>query len=299
MTAGTLAKRKEKQIALKPQVTALAKLPPIPTSEGSQKVQKISKLIKPKTIGRLEPLPKKSFEKNEEIIELGPNSVINTVDDKNEMNQAIFLTILDLKDSPLPQINEKFKKSTITFDVSERKLFKIPLKYLQVLIDTIFQASHLTPLLIDPSGRVDTYFTYAGNGLVVDCKKILIQCDIQKAVSKEDAKEELRKVIVAGLKHGKTMVFTMMNSAFAFQKYFDDKFFPECILQQAGAEFLKDKNAYNPCLRKEDLDEFGGFYPNNDFKVLLTTQFELEDYEQFLEKSLDLMNVVPVFIENE
>ncbi|KAJ3007801.1 UNVERIFIED_CONTAM: hypothetical protein HDU68_003347 [Siphonaria sp. JEL0065] len=243
---------------------------------------------------------KKTTESNEEIIELGTNPTIPTNNENDTV--AIITTIISLNlgdAAPIPKKKEAPKPS-IFFDVRERKLFKIPLKHLQMLIDVIHEQGKFTPLLIDPSGRVDTYFTYAGNGLIVDTKKHLVQCDIQKIITKDDVKEDIRRQIVAGLKYGKTMVFVMMNSAFAFKKYYDPGFFPEQVLEEGGIKFRKEEY-YEACLRKEDYDEFGRFWINEEFpfRSVVTTLFELEDYEDFLSSNLSLDNFMPIYIEKE
>ncbi|KAI9341391.1 hypothetical protein BDR26DRAFT_312015 [Obelidium mucronatum] len=269
------------------------KLEPIPSTAAMKK-----KAIEAKSAGK-----SAGADDDGEVIELGPGTAIIPPSRKENDTVVILSTIISLNlgdASSLPKCKKEPKPPSITFDVSERKLWKIPLKHLQMLIDTIHKQAKYTPLLIDPSGRVDTYFTYAGNGHVVDTKKYLVQCDIQKIITKEDVKEDIRRQIVAGLKHGKTMVFAMLNSAFGFKKYFDPSFFPEQILEHSGVKFLEE-DIYKPCLRKEDYDEFGRFWPNEEFpfRSVVTTLFELEDYEDFLTSNLNLEHFMPIYIEKD
>ncbi|KAJ3290396.1 hypothetical protein HDU79_003251 [Rhizoclosmatium sp. JEL0117] len=305
---------KTKSTDEKPKVVG-EKLPPLPNAPTPTESK--STKSKPSTTKRKTSIAKEKLEpirgatpkqitnnvekKDEEIIELGSGTAINPSQREDDTKLIITTIIsLNLGDKANIPCKKEPPKPSIFFDVSQRKLFTIPIKHLQLLIDTIHKDGKYTPLLIDPTGRVDVYFTYAGNGLIVDTKKLLVQCDIQKTITREDAKEEIRKLIVAGLKYGKCMVFVQMNSAFAFRKYFDAAFFPESVLERGGAPFF-EKEVYTPCLRAEDYDEFGRFWPNEEypFKSVVTTLFALEDYEDFLGTQLDLGKFMPIYIEKD
>ncbi|KAJ3232782.1 hypothetical protein HDU81_002740 [Chytriomyces hyalinus] len=264
---------------------AKPQLAPIPSSSNSQLVSNTAK--------------KKEADGSEsDVIELGAGTAVPTQADADTFRVVTTIISLNLNDlAPIKPIPKSVPLKTV-FDVSERKLMRIPIKELQNLLDCIHDGKQFTPLVIDPTGRVEVFFTYAGEALIVDCKKILVQCDLQKVVSIEEAKETLRQAVVAGLKFGKTIVFAMLNSAFAFKKYIDDSYFPASVLEQGGTRFRQDVAAYEKCLRPADYDR-GIFVVNEDwpFRIVLTSNFELEDYEEFLASSVTLANMMPIYIE--
>ncbi|KAI8618288.1 hypothetical protein BC830DRAFT_1109710 [Chytriomyces sp. MP71] len=233
--------------------------------------------------------------KPEEIIELGSGRAVPSGGTDNDPGRRTVINIYLSTKKPDPP-----KPAIPLFDVSEHKLMRIRIQQLQALLDCVHDAGQFTPLVIDPTGRVEVYFTYGGEALIFDCKKTLVKCDVQKIVTHEEAKEEIRQTLVNGLKYGKTVVFTMLNSAFAFEKYHDPSFFPETVLERGGVTFRKEMQ-FEPILRKDDYDTNGFFVVNEDwpFRVVVTTNFELEDYEEFLQSSLTLSNFLPIYIETE
>ncbi|KAJ3230658.1 hypothetical protein HDU78_008194 [Chytriomyces hyalinus] len=263
---------------------AKPQLAPITASTNSQVASNTSK--------------KKEDDLESDVIELGAGTAVPTHADADSFRVITTIISLNLNDlAPIKPIPKTMPIKT-TFDVSERKLMRIPIKELQNLLDCIHDGKQFTPLIIDPTGRVEVFFTYAGEALIMDCKKILVQCDLQKVMSLEDAKESLRQAVVAGLKFGKTVVFAMLNSAFAFKKYFDASYFPASVLEQGGVKFRQDAAVYEQCLRPADYDR-GIFVVNEDwpFRVVLTSNFDLEDYEEFLASSVTLANMMPIYIE--
>ncbi|ORY29733.1 hypothetical protein BCR33DRAFT_792909 [Rhizoclosmatium globosum] len=177
---------------------------------------------------------------------------------------------------------------------------EIPITQLQTVIDAVHEKGHYTPLIIDPTGRADVYFQYATNCKIVDFKKFLVQCEIQKITNPQAVLEEIRTSLVSGLKHGKCMVMVMMDSAFDFPKWFDSAWFPKEVLEKGGIPF-REKHVYEKCLRNEDFDDLGMFWANEDFpfRVVLTTNFDVDEYQEFLEDAIQLEKYMPIAIKKE
>ncbi|KAI8928700.1 hypothetical protein BC831DRAFT_447111 [Entophlyctis helioformis] len=183
----------------------------------------------------------------------------------------------------------------------DRSLKRIPIKALVDTIQPILEhpTRPYTPLIIDPSSRIDIFFTYSGDyaGLFLEAKKYVVETLILKRMSHDDAMEDMRTILVAALKHGRTLVIRMSDSAADFLKRFTDETrFPAHTVMQRGGRRMYDEAHWRPVVRDADLEN-GMFVPRPGFWVVVTSAFEVEDYEEFLGKSVPLDEMVPVYIE--
>lgn len=131
--------------------------------------------------------------------------------------------------------------------------------------------------------------------MFIEAKKLLVEVSIYKKVSIEDALESLRKQLVIALKHGRTLVIRMSDTAIHWEKKFTHPdFFPIECFKHGGRELFKE-DVYKKVIRDEDKDH-NVFVVHPDFKVVITSMFQVEDYEEFLKDSVPLEWVVPIRI---
>lgn len=189
------------------------------------------------------------------------------------------------------EIEETAKPSNCRYDI---KLTEI-LSTLPLIFE---QKEPLTPLILDPTGRTDTFFTYSSGNfetVLLDVKKYLYETEVSKAMSKSECHEEIRRKIVNALKYGKLLHIAMQDSAFLFSKYYDSKFFPHQILKHCG-KYIYNENIYTQLLRPSDYEPTGFFIPDPNFKVIVTSKFEEDEYKEFLLESINLEDFCTVIV---
>lgn len=172
----------------------------------------------------------------------------------------------------------------------DKGLMHIRIESLQKAIDVV-KTSGKTPLVIDPSGRVDTFLGYQACTLI-DTKGIFLKTIIHKTQTKEEAVEGLRVKLVNGLKYGHIFHVAMGNGATTMGDYSTPDSFPWEKLLEPG--FFTGENT-KPVLRKSDYDHNGMFLPKTEeYSVVVTTLFEVADYEEFLAESIPLDKFTPI-----
>mmetsp|Transcript_22847 Transcript_22847/g.57206 ORF Transcript_22847/g.57206 Transcript_22847/m.57206 type:complete len:369 (+) Transcript_22847:120-1226(+) len=168
-----------------------------------------------------------------------------------------------------------------------------------------------TPLLVDATVGVEgesfspleTFYSYSGDALI-EMKKLVVDVNIQKEKTLEEAMEGCRKKLVEGLKYGKGLIVLMSNSA------------PPLKSKFTSAETLPidvfDASKVKAVLSK-DYREWGGtFLPgvidaerdkcpviHKDFKVVVVTKFSPEDYAEFLGEEVPLPLMQPIRVVNK
>lgn len=154
-----------------------------------------------------------------------------------------------------------------------------------------------TPLIIDPSQRIDLFFQYSADysGIFVEAKKILVESVIQKKVTHLQALEGMRQQLVQAMKYGRTLVVRMADSAIHFKTTFSHKDYFPLELFEAGGRNMRKEEIYSLVIRPEDTDK-GIFVVQPEFCVVVTSMFELEDFQEFLEPSLPMDLMIPIFI---
>eukprot|EP00927_Polykrikos_kofoidii_P008181 TRINITY_DN13395_c0_g1_i1.p1 TRINITY_DN13395_c0_g1~~TRINITY_DN13395_c0_g1_i1.p1 ORF type:complete len:361 (-),score=72.63 TRINITY_DN13395_c0_g1_i1:41-1075(-) len=164
-----------------------------------------------------------------------------------------------------------------------------------------------TPLIIDNTEHLvtETFFTYNGS-FIFECKKWIVEKAKGKPVE-EIFEEERLRFYTSGkcLTHGRTVVFRMANSACDILGKFNDvESFPAAALLDAGqvekcvgcenASNLKDSPllAFAPSeMEKAELCMTG---IHQDFSVVVITQFEEDNFKEYLEAVLPLHLLQPM-----
>ena len=171
------------------------------------------------------------------------------------------------------------------------------------------QAAGLTALVVDrsTSHAVDTFFSYSST--VLDAKKMQLDVSVQK-LEMAEVMERTRKQLLGCLRQDKTLIVACQSCAPDFVGQFD---VAACGLDLSGksypgakgegksflpAELLFDKSgkgllaeaAWEKLFREEEVKEpMGGaglafVNPESKFNVVVTTQFNVEDLDDFLFK---------------
>jgi len=151
------------------------------------------------------------------------------------------------------------------------------------------QSEKLT-LFINPSGQLETFFSYKGKLIEINKEKIKI--DIENE-SVEEVGESIRSQIISGLHYGYYIVFHLGASEYFnledFFSYF--KWFPKDLFLNANFKNTKYLRKHNLIKEHEDKDHFGnhGAYEVNDkSKFFILTSCELKDLETLLNNNSNL-----------
>ena len=236
------------------------------------------------TITKLETRKKPQETKSKQATNVKPIKPIiqATAPTKKNAAQAVVKEIAPLE---RPQLETNLRRIELT-------------KLVDTFVPIISHPRPYTPLFIDKAGNVDKFFIYSKfGGIFIEAKKYLLAVYIQKTMSIPEALEEMRKNLVMAMKFGRTLVIRMSNSAVDFSKFSGSDTFPVIdLFVEAGARF-KNEEYWSRVVREEDRDENGNFQCLPEFFVVVTTSFELEDYSEFLEKSLPLNEMIPIYIE--
>ncbi|TPX59695.1 hypothetical protein PhCBS80983_g02304 [Powellomyces hirtus] len=156
-----------------------------------------------------------------------------------------------------------------------------------------------TPLILDRSRRVGTFFQYSSDfdGIFIPAKKFLLQTLVQKTMTMQEALETLRGTLVTAMKYGRTLVIDMADSATDFlHKFTSDTEFPSAIvLAECGRKIAREEH-WSRVVREEDKEK-GVFVVREGFKVIITSVFELEDYEDFLKSAIPMDEMIPIHIQ--
>ncbi|KAJ3260018.1 hypothetical protein HK103_001528 [Boothiomyces macroporosus] len=169
---------------------------------------------------------------------------------------------------------------------------------IRALVDTIEPIiSHhkraYTPLIIDPTRRVDIFFEYSADysGVFLDAKKYMIEAFVKKSKTINQCLLEMKELLLDAMKFGKTLVFNMGDAATNFVTKFNhpDVFPSMDILVEAGRKMKLEEN-----YRKLTDDPL--FVCRNEFCVVVTSAFQVDDYREFLCNSLPLHELVAIYI---
>ncbi|KAJ3170165.1 hypothetical protein HDU88_008790 [Geranomyces variabilis] len=156
-----------------------------------------------------------------------------------------------------------------------------------------------TPLILDRSRRVETFFQYSADfdGIFLPAKKFLLKTLVQKTMTLAEALEEMRTLLVTAMKYGRTLVVDMADSATDFMKKFTsaDAFPAVDVLSECGRRMTKEAN-WAKVVRDTDREN-GVFVVREGFKVVVTSVFLLEDYEEFLQSAIPMDEMIPIHIQ--
>jgi len=202
------------------------------------------------------------------------------------------------------QVNERLKKEREAIEAAALKKKQqletnekgervVPLTSMSRAIELCIEDGK-TPIIVDPSGRADTFFAYQHCQLV-DAKAVFLKHGVQKSMSMDDTMEDLRKKVVNSIKNGMYLYICMRNGATDFSnQYHGDDTWP--IVKILSGWKPKTQEEVKHLLKDSDLDHNGHFLPKEGYQPIITTQFEPEDYREFLEGSIPMDNLGPIII---
>jgi hypothetical protein len=144
------------------------------------------------------------------------------------------------------------------------------------------------PLLLDPSKRLASFFTYSGDNMY-SAKGVFVNIRIQHQ-PREDVLDNLRRSVVGSLKAGVRFVLNFEDSAADFiennqSAYNDPEYFPTKDIFTPGA--MQDEKKWSQIVRSSEKNG-GFFFPNPEFTSAALSYFQEADYEEYLRESLFL-----------
>jgi hypothetical protein len=153
-----------------------------------------------------------------------------------------------------------------------------------------------TPLVIDnsPDDKVNSFFSYR-SALLIDGKQMGLNKSLKK-VPVKDIMEEARQKLVNAIKYGYPVIFALTKSVTDFATTFNDDvarekgeispedgmFLPVEVFRAAGKGLLSQEYL-DGLFRDADREQGIAFSRSPDtFRVIITSQFAPEDYEEYL-----------------
>jgi hypothetical protein len=201
-----------------------------------------------------------------------------------------------ISNSPIPELVHS-NAANVNEVLPKSDLLRIGMKQLLFTLQPMISPPNSTPLLIDPTQRVDIYFTYSAEGAIfIEAKKYVIATFITKTMTLFEALEDMRKLLIQAMKQGKPLVIQMTDSAADFNHVFTSKdCFPEEVFQLGGSKLYR-KEYFTKVVREQELDN-GSWVTKAGFFVVVTTMFDPRIFSMYLKKSLPLKHLTPIYIE--
>ena len=160
------------------------------------------------------------------------------------------------------------------------------------------------PLVVDATAEegqresgttpLEAFYSYSGHALF-EVKKMVVEVNMKKTATLDDARDEARAKLVTAIKRGLHFVFLLSNSAPPLKSKFccDDKL-PYMLLHDEPAiasvlgtepqADVKDAPWTKALLTPDD----GVLFAHKDFHTVVVTKFERADYVEFLKEELPL-----------
>eukprot|EP00471_Norrisiella_sphaerica_P012212 CAMPEP_0184495074 /NCGR_PEP_ID=MMETSP0113_2-20130426/30325_1 /TAXON_ID=91329 /ORGANISM="Norrisiella sphaerica, Strain BC52" /LENGTH=269 /DNA_ID=CAMNT_0026881105 /DNA_START=14 /DNA_END=823 /DNA_ORIENTATION=+ len=196
----------------------------------------------------------------------------------------------------------------INLIVDYAKHLQIGLECLPLALETVWGTGKV-PVVMDLSGRANTFFRYRHTSCI-DMKNILLRSiNSGEGISEQKRlklMEEMRTDLVAAMKHGRTLVVMMGDTAPDLLKTFSHpKFFPTQLIFQEQ-ELRKEEN-WKAVVRDEDMivegasDNVRWFAVHEDFRVVVTMQHPKSEYGKALQHCVpwEFCSLVEVLHEEE
>merc|ERR1712054_225706 len=158
------------------------------------------------------------------------------------------------------------------------------------------EASGKTPLLLDmtSSHAIDTFYSYQMSQ-VIEGKKLVMQGRTDTGLA--GVMEESRALMVRAMGRGFPLYLRMTNcAADVIGKYNDSRTLPVEVWDREEVQkvleagiFEKEGNPFVGAVRPEDCEDgLGMFWVHKEFRAIVCSHFEVDDYEQFLAAALPL-----------
>lgn len=162
-----------------------------------------------------------------------------------------------------------------------------------------------TPLLIDSTGSSDgntspleTFYFYSGHQLL-ELKKMVVEVNVKKTVSLDEALEAARSKLVLAMKRGYSLVLLCANSApplrtkFCHPAKLPIELFDQTLLQatRGGDGHLEGSFLAGVPSPADQL-----YVVHDEFNVLAVTRFSRDEYEEFLANEMPLELMQPIVV---
>ena len=164
-------------------------------------------------------------------------------------------------------------------------------------ISTIWNEENKTALILDKNGLMDRFYLHRVCN-IIDAKSLFLKEKMQN-IPHDDIMEDMRCKLVNAMKYGKTLVISMQNSAADIVGCYNGKntfpvpqtFIPKQITDEAVWKyFVKDEDKIYPNTNVKQ------FIVKPEFQIVITSQFTVEQYEEFLNESLPLNHCKPILL---
>ena len=191
--------------------------------------------------------------------------------------------------------NSKNNKSKMTS--STEQIEEVTIKNVVERASAIWKNEKKTPLILNESGLMDRFFLHRDVN-VIDAKSLFLKEKMQN-IPHETVMEEMRSKLVNSMKFGKTLVIAMQNSAAdIIGSYSGSSTFP--VPEVFMPDRITDESVWSLFVKEQDM-----IYPNTnvkifivkpEFQVVVTSQFPVEDYQEFLDNALPLKQCKEVLL---
>lgn len=150
------------------------------------------------------------------------------------------------------------------------------------------------PFIIDHERKYSRFNEYQ-NVIPLMMKKYIVEVYVKKGMTKEEAREEMREKLISSMKHGSMLQIDLGETAPDLLKDFCglETFPTELVLTPGSLDELEN---VKPLLREQDYDEHGIWAPRGKIEVVVTTDFAVAEYAEFLEDSIPLNKLSPIHI---
>lgn len=183
-------------------------------------------------------------------------------------------------------------------------VWECKLSSMHAAIDAAY-ASKRTPLIIDSTRGADgetspleTFYFYSGHQLL-ELKKMVVEVNMKKTVSLDDALDAARSKLVLAMKRGYSLVLLCANSApplrskFCHPNKLPFELFDQSLLQATRGS---DGDLEGSFLAGVPSPGDQLYVVHDDFNVVAVTRFSREDYAEFLTEELPLELMQPILV---
>lgn len=185
----------------------------------------------------------------DKVIDLGRLKVLEAWWHSEQNNEEVAYNLV--KDSYM-----KLPSSDELDDIDEAKI-RVELRGLPDAMDTACHVYNKWPLVIDSTGNANRYLKYNGAYIMAN-----LPSEVQG--------ENLRKIFIACLKRGNTMILNFGDSdCSTLTDIFDPEFFPATILDR---RCCFEKRVWQPLLKPDTDGDCDFFFPNEGFKLVIVTE---------------------------
>ena len=183
--------------------------------------------------------------------------------------------------------------------IYEGTCWQVAITDLETAVERALRAGR-TPLLLDRTREkaVDQYYLYAP-ATVIEAKRVVLEARVAN-MALDTVRESLRLQLVRAMRWGHTLLVRMTNTAADFENaYCHDEYFPKCLfdvkLSPAGKE-ASSSDTWSRVLRPADLSAAKNFVVPASFRVVLSSAFGPDSYDEFLRGSLPMSALQPCHI---